>query len=302
MKKFFGFIIIAIVAATVTIAGNLYFTQERRIFGFSTLPLDHQFRWEMPHKEIMLDTPNEGKINAILFETTRETPKGVIFYCHGKASHMDHPKWGPVIENYTNLGFDFFMMDYRGAGKSSGKQSEEAMLTDCNVAYQYLLDYYKEESITVFGKSLGTCFATYVASQNNPRALIIEAPFYNIFDIGCKTLYFIPPLLIKLVMKYPFTTNEWIKDVPCPIYIIHGTSDSIIPHDASLRLKKITDETNQQTDLMIIENGDHDHLHKYPGYHAKIEEALGISTSQTQENISQSELDGSNPLVNDIGN
>ena len=275
MKKFFTGLFIVVFGAFSTLAGYLYFTQEAQIFAFPQLPENYSYNLSSPHHHVQLKTQSDGNIHAILYETSVKEPRGVIYYFHGKGSNLSHPKWQMVVDRYTALGFDFFMIDYRGAGLSTGLFKEEEMLSDCLAGYNYLLQYYPEKSITVYGKSLGTSFATFVASNTNPRALILEAPFYNLYDIACKTVPHVPSFIISLILKYPLRTDLWIQNVKCPIYLFHGTADTVIPDDASIRLKNLISD-NASAELIIIEGGDHDHLYKHKLFNEKIEQALGI--------------------------
>ena len=250
-------------------------SQEERIFDFPKVEANHDFGFLVPHKEMVFDTPNDGKIHGVLFYSKQEQPKGLIFYFHGKGSNVGASKWKAVVDRYTGLGFDFFMVDYRGAGKSRGPFTEENMLEDCDVVYKSLMKTYPEEAITVYGKSLGTSFATYVASKNNPRTLIIEAPFYNLHDVAASTVPHLPKAVIELIVKYPLRTDAWLRDVNCPVFILHGTADTIIPHSSSERLHQLI-AGRVPTDLTIIEGGDHDHLYQHDIFNRKIEEALGL--------------------------
>lgn len=288
MKKFFLFLFgIALLSATSYVA-YYYIRQDMYIFNFPKVSSNYSYQWKFPHREVTMDTPANGKVNFVIFEAKTAEPKGIIAYFHGKGSHIGFKKWEPVIERYTSLGFDFLMLDYRGAGKSRGKNIEGEMLDDCNYVYQYLLDYYPEEAITIYGKSLGTSFATYVASVNNPRALILEAPFYNLFDVSCSTVPTMPPLIVRAILRYHLSTDEWIQKVKCPITIIHGTADTIIPYNSSERLKALI-ENDHQVDLTIIEGGDHDHLYVHDIFNQKIEEALGLFNENPVQIVQASE-------------
>ncbi|MDN3505202.1 MAG: alpha/beta fold hydrolase [Rhabdochlamydiaceae bacterium] len=279
MKKFLGAICLALFLSVAGYVTYYYTTQDRHIFDFPKVKSNHNYAFKHPHKEITMDTPTGGKANFVIFESQTKEPKGVIAYFHGKGSNIGFKKWEPVVEVYTSMGFDFLMLDYRGGGKSRGKRIEADMLDDCDQVYKYLLDYYPEESITIYGKSLGTSFATYVASKNNPRTLILEAPFFNLFDCACNTVPTMPKYFVNMILNYSLTTDAWLKKVPCPVYIIHGTADKIIPHAASLKLANAIKDTHS-IDLTIIEDGDHDHLYIHDIFGIKIKEALGITPDQ----------------------
>jgi pimeloyl-ACP methyl ester carboxylesterase len=72
------------------------------------------------------------------------------------------------------------LVDYRGFGKSTGKRGEKDMLNDMQYVYTCLLEKYPEQHIIVYGRSIGSGFATKIASDNNPRYLILDAP-YTVF-------------------------------------------------------------------------------------------------------------------------
>ena len=68
---------------------------------------------------------------------------------------------------------------------------------------------------------------------------------------------------MKAFLKYHLRTDLWIPQVQCPIYIFHGTRDSIIPFDASVRLMKVLANRGQ---LIRIEEGGHNDLSDHATY------------------------------------
>jgi hypothetical protein len=71
------------------------------------------------------------------------------------------------------------LVDYRSFGKSTGKRSEQRMLADMQFVYETLAVNYPEDYLFVYGRCLGSGFATKIASYNKPRYLILDAPYYN---------------------------------------------------------------------------------------------------------------------------
>ena len=80
---------------------------------------------------------------------------------------------------FTGIKYDVVLVDYRGFGKSTGKRGEKAMFNDMQVVYDSLVAQYHENHIIVYGRSLGSGFAAKLASDNSPRYLILDAPFYS---------------------------------------------------------------------------------------------------------------------------
>lgn len=209
----------------------LYFNQENFLFHAEKLPINYKFQFGENVEEMFIEATDGNKLNGLLFSA--DSSKGLIFYLHGNAGTLK--SWGDVAENFTQHQYDVFILDYRGFGKSGGTiESEKQFFADAQAAYDVLKSQYKESSITILGYSIGTGVATYLASKNTPRQLILQAPFYNMGEMAIKAYPFVPSFLLK----YKFETNKYIKDVKAPIVLLHGNADKVISYDCSIRLKE----------------------------------------------------------------
>lgn len=92
------------------------------------------------------------------------------------------------------------------------------------------------ESFVIYRRSLGTGIATRFSSENNPKLLLLESPFYSLSDV--RMSYF-PLFPFNLMMKYQFCTDLCIKKVNCPIYPFHGTKDEVIPYKFSINVAEL---------------------------------------------------------------
>jgi pimeloyl-ACP methyl ester carboxylesterase len=160
------------------------------------------------------------------------------------------------------------LVDYRGFGKSTGKRSEKEMLNDMQFVYTTLANQYPEDHLIVYGRSIGSGFATKVASDNNPRYLILDAPYYSFKKVIERFLPFLP---VRFVLRYHLRTDLWILKVKCPIYILHGTKDWLIPIKQSEALQKLN---KRKITLIRIQNGHHNDLPNFPEYHNFIRDIL----------------------------
>jgi uncharacterized protein len=249
----------------VMIGASLYFLQEKLIFLPNTLPQEYAYNFSYPFEELFLKAEDGAKINAIHFKT--EKPKGVILYFHGNAGDLS--RWGIITEFFVEKNYDVFVMDYRTYGKSSGTLSEQALYNDAQMCYDYLLKHYQESEITIYGRSIGTGMATYLASRNQPDRLILETPFYSLSDVA---KYRFPIFPVKKMLKYNFPSYTYIQDVKCPIIIFHGTDDNIIPYASG---EKLFDSIVQKKKTFFtIENGGHNNLIEFDSYRNKIQEIL----------------------------
>ena len=167
---------------------GFYLFQEKVIFRPKKLAKDYIFSFDKEFEEVNLTTDDTSIINALHFKV--KNPKGIILYYHGNKGNLQ--RWGPMISPFTDYGYDVFIMDYRGYGKSNGERNEKNLYNDALLSYNYVKGHFDEEKITVYGRSLGGTFATFVASQNSPKQLILEAPFYNLLDLSYRKFRLLP--------------------------------------------------------------------------------------------------------------
>lgn len=241
----------------IMIGASIYFIQEKILFLPTTLAQNYQFEFRYPFEELFFKTAEDVSINALHFKN--ENPKGVILYFHGNGGDLS--RWGIIGEHFVSLNYDVLIMDYRTYGKSKGKLSEQGFYDDAEYCYNYLLKSYSEEDILLYGRSLGTGIATYLASKYQPKQLILETPYYSILDVA---KYRFPIFPLKALLKYEFPSNEFITTVNCPIMMFHGTDDSIIPYSSAQKLKSVAPEN--KTKFITIEGGGHNNLISFDLY------------------------------------
>ena len=257
--------VVIVIAVIVAISIIFYFVQEKLIFKPEKLPDDFVFQYDNQEvEEYKLELKDNVIINGLHFKS--KDPKGVVFYLKGNSRSIKG--WGKFAIDFTNHNWDVIMIDYRGFGKSTGKRTQQTMKDDVLAIYDKIKEKLDEKYIIVYGRSLGTGLATKVASVNNPRMLILACPYYSMSNNIQRFLPFIP---LGLVMRYSMPTYKWIKYVKCPIKIIHGTNDRMIPMKSSIRLSKINPSL---TRMYPIIGGGHKNLHNFAGYHRALEEIL----------------------------
>lgn len=246
------------------ITSVLYFFQEKLLFLPTTLEQDYQYESQYVFEELFLKTDKDVTINALHFKV--EKPKGVILYFHGNAGDLS--RWGNITEYFVEKNYDVLVMDYRTYGKSTGVLNEEALYQDAQYCYSYLLKQYSETDITLYGRSLGTGIASYLASKNNPKQLILETPYYSILDVAKDRF---PMLPVKQLLKYHFPTFAFLPESTCPVTIIHGTEDSVVPYASS---RKLLDLNLNHLMFVTVKGGNHNDLVDFNAYHDAINNLL----------------------------
>lgn len=257
--------VLLILAVYLFISIVLYFVQDYLLFRPEKLPEDFQFYYEhQEFEEYNIPTRDGANINGLRFKTSQ--PKGVVFYLKGNSRSIKG--WGKFAVDFTRHGYDVIMVDYRGFGKSTGRRSQKAIKRDMQVIYNKIREKVDEKYIILYGRSLGSGFAAKLASMNNPRMLILDAPYYSLSRVAKK---FIPFMPLSLLIKFPMPTYKWLKYVECPIHIIHGTDDALIPYKTSVKLSKIKPEL---TTLHTVIGGGHKDLNTFPAYHQMLSQIV----------------------------
>lgn len=253
-----------IFAAIVFLLIVIYFVQERFIFKPEKLHQDFEFKFDIPFKELFFDVAPGVRINGLHFY--RKQPKGLILYLHGNTRSIKG--WSKYARDFYRYDYDVVLVDYRGFGKSTGKRSEQELMNDMQFVYNKLAAEFTEHHILVYGRSLGSGFACKIASENKPRYLILDSPYYNFLRVVKR---FIPLLPLQWVLRYHLRTDRWIRHVNCHTYIIHGTRDLLIPIKHSEALQKLSPG---KITLIRIEGGGHNNLTSFPEYHNFVRDIL----------------------------
>ena len=168
--------LITIVIIYIAISIALYYLQDYMLFKPEKLPKDFQFNYDnQKFEEHNLETRDGAIINGIQFKPKGES-KGVVLYLKGNSKSIKG--WGKFAVDFTRLGYNVLMVDYRGFGKSTGRRSQKAIKRDLQEVYNKLKELTTEDRIILYGRSLGSGFAAKLASMNNPRMLILDAPYY----------------------------------------------------------------------------------------------------------------------------
>jgi uncharacterized protein len=260
LPTFVWYIIIGIAALSII----AFFIQDKLIFKPERLPADFQFKYDVPFRELFFDIAPGVRINGLHFY--RKDAKGLILYFHGNTRSIKG--WAKYARDFYRYDFDVVMVDYRGFGKSTGKRSESDMLSDMQFVYDTLKKQYTEDHLILYGRSIGSGFATRIASDNRPRYLILDSPYYSFKKVVER---FLPILPVRYVLRYHLRTDLWIRKVQCHTYIIHGTRDWLIPIRHSEQLQAINPG---MITLIRIHGGGHNNLPVFPEYHNFIRDIL----------------------------
>ena len=195
---------------------------------------------------------NGVKVAAIVLGSGRG--KKAIIRCHGNAEDAEGTLW--ALRNLIFDGYTVASVDYPGYGLSDGSPDEKGCYRNVHRLYDWLVETrgFKPEDIVVDGFSIGTGPATELAATRPCGGLILEAPFLSAPRVVTR---------VRILPIDPFPNLKRIGDVKCPVLMIHGTKDSIIPYSQGQALFKLANEPKR---FVPVEDGDHNTLVNDMGY------------------------------------
>ncbi len=230
-----------------------YIKQERFFFNPKHLPENYAYTFKEPFEEINIPVTNKATLNSLLFKA--EQAKGVVLYLHGNAGALHD--WGKRAHLFLDNQYDVLFVDYRGYGKSTGSYSnEQELFSDVQLVYDELKKRYPEDQIVVLGYSLGSGLAAHVATNNKPKHLILNAPYYSWKKLVAEE---IAPPIPKFLINYDIRTFEYLEEVPCPVQIFHGTRDYLINKETNAQMLK--DLYPDKIELTYIIDAAHNDIH-----------------------------------------
>jgi pimeloyl-ACP methyl ester carboxylesterase len=258
------FKILAIVYVLSGVA--LYFLQDYVLFHPVSLKKDYNYDFPEKHKDINIPITENSNLNIVQFFSTDTITKGVVLYFHGNKKNISwYAKYPPY---FTKHGYEVWLIDYPGFGKSTGKLTEQTLYDWANYMYNFARTRFSADSIIIYGKSMGTGIAAHLASIQPCKNLILETPYY---DYPSVIKHYLPIYPIEWILHYKIPTHDYIEKVLAPITIFQGTDDWLVTYNNAERLKpflKVGDE------FVTIEGGSHNDLYKFKETIEKLDSLL----------------------------
>jgi fermentation-respiration switch protein FrsA (DUF1100 family) len=141
----------------------------------------------------------------------------------------------PLAAALARTGVSVLLFDYRGYGGNPGSPSETGLAADARAARDYLDSRpdVRSESVVYYGESLGAAVAIGLAVERPPAALVLRSPFTSLADVGRRHYPYLP---VRQLLKDRYDSIGRITAVRCPILIVAGGADDIVPAEQSRRL------------------------------------------------------------------
>jgi uncharacterized protein len=263
-RKFFRWVKVLLLIYCL-IGIGIYSFQDRLLFRGEIVPKDQPYNFSQPHKEVNIPYTDKSNINIVQFFTTQPV-KGVVLYFHGNRQNIS--RYASYSDVLTRNGYEVWMMDYPGYGKSTGELTEKTMYDWALTLYKLSRARFSPDSIIIYGKSLGTGIASQLASVRDCRHLVLEGPYYD-----CPSLLgqYLPIYPVRQMIRYEFPVYKHLQNVTAPVSIFHGTSDGVITYRNAEKLKPFL-KTNDE--FITIDGGSHNDLPRFDIYQQKMDSIL----------------------------
>lgn len=196
--------------------------------------------------------------------------------------------------DFTDLGCDVLLFDYRGYGDNAGAPSEVPLAADARRAWLFATGelHFPPDRIVIFGESLGGAVATRLAAEfsragDPPAALILNSTFAS---LGETVAWHYPALPFQYLLLDRYPSVNRIKDVTCPVLQFHGTADDIVAYQHGRRLFDAAPAMSTSgigKQFVTIPNGQHNYItmSDMRGAVAPLLERLSHSSNQTDAEL-----------------
>ena len=212
---------------------NLLWTYlEKRFVFFPTRELEctpDQMR--LSYEDVFFNTEDGVRLHGWFVPGTTDF---TWLWFHGNGGNVGHRVTEMALLHQT-LGMSLLIFDYRGYGNSQGTPSEQGTYLDARAALHYLQERsdVDPQRIIYFGHSLGTAVAVELSAAIGPLGLILVSPFASVRDMA--RIVF-PLLPFGWLVRDKYNSLTRIKAIRCPLLILHGDQDELVPFSQAEKL------------------------------------------------------------------
>jgi hypothetical protein len=215
--------------------------------------------WRVPEggEDVWFKVASGERLHGWFVRARSQPAAATVIYFHGNGGNLSYLDW--VGESLSARGFDVLLFDYRGYGQSEGEVSDERVLyEDADAAYNYVV---KErgvppERLVLYGQSLGTAAVADLAARERCGAIILESGLSSASDMAATILPWIPRWLHRFSRNKLDSVGKLPK-VRCPVLVVHGEDDEIIPLAQGRALYRAAPEPKR---LLIVPRAGHNNL------------------------------------------
>ncbi len=210
---------------------GLYFFQ-RSVMYHPSSGTQSPERAGLPEMEPVQIKTEDGLSLLAWWSRPKSTEKPVIAFFHGNAGTIAYRNF--KVRPLLDKGYGVLLLAYRGYSGNSGSPTEPGLYADARGVMKFLdAKDIPEKRRVLYGESLGTGLAVYLASTGHGGAVILESPYTSIADVAAARFPIFP---VRVLVKDQFDSLARLDKVRIPLFVIHGEKDNVVAAKFGKRL------------------------------------------------------------------
>ncbi len=234
----------------VAMVGLAYAFQDQLLYFPSSALVATPDRYGLSYETVHLNTDDGEQLHG--WWIPADESRGTLLFFHGNAGNISGRLEN--VRQFHRLGLNVLIFDYRGYGQSTGAPSEEGLYRDAEAAWDHLVEEkgIDPAQIVIFGRSLGSGPATWLATQCEPGALLLESAFTSVPDMAAHHYPWLPAHQLTTTQ---FDNRERIDQIDVPLLVIHSPGDNVVPFEHG---RALFDAAHEPKQFLEIEGGHND--------------------------------------------
>ncbi len=218
-----NFVLIAAASVYLALVAALFFMQRSLLYMPNRSDME-TMRASLPGVERLTLKTADGETLVAWNHLAREG-QPLFIYLHGNGANLTARN--RRLMAMAAQGWGFLGVSYRGYGGSTGSPTEDGLIADAEAGYAKARELgYEPTRIFLFGESLGTGVAIALAARRDVRGVALEAPYSSIADVAASIYWYVP---VRYLMHDQYRSDERVKNVRAPLFIMHGVADRVVP-------------------------------------------------------------------------
>jgi fermentation-respiration switch protein FrsA (DUF1100 family) len=217
---------VAALCAAVWVATIMWSSVVNTLLYFPTRTLDGTpASVGLRYSDLEIPTSDGQRLHGWWIPSPRRPAAAHVLFFHGNGGNISHRL--DQARALTDAGLDVLLFDYRGYGRSTGAPDEAGTYRDARAARQALLAQpgIDGAAILYLGESLGGAVAAELALADPPAGLVLQSAFTSVREMA--RLHY--PVVPAAFVPDAYPTIDRITRLRCPILILHGDLDDIVP-------------------------------------------------------------------------
>jgi uncharacterized protein len=220
MRTLFSFVLVAL-ALYAAIVAFFYVSQGALLYPAGREKVSARAAGLADFADVTLATEDGEQI--VGWYKAAEPGRVTLLYFHGNGGSLLNRRDRAKL--LTAGGRGLLLVSYRGYSGSTGTPSEAGLRTDARTAYDWLVARASPERLVLYGESLGSGVAVRLATERPVAGLILDAPFTSTADVAGHHYWYLPVWLLR----DQYRSIDRIHELKCPVLVMHGERDGVIP-------------------------------------------------------------------------